>query len=98
MIQTTNIHSLTDFQRNTAAHLQKLRETGLPEVLTVKGKAEVVVQAAEAYQALLAKVELYESSLAIHRGLQDAAEGRASSLEEFDQRMRKRLSSPPRKR
>ena len=91
MIQTQNIHSLTDFQRNTASHLRALRASGLPEVLTVKGKAELVVQTAEAYQALLSKLELYESAAAITRGLHDIGEGRSSSLEDFDCRMREKI-------
>lgn len=88
MIHTENIHSLTDFQRNTAGHIKRLRKSGLPEVLTVKGRAELVVQTAEAYQALLNRIELYESAAAITRGLQDVAEGRSSTLDEFDSRMR----------
>lgn len=97
MIQTQNIHSLTDFQRNTASHLRALRASGLPEVLTVKGKAELVVQTAEAYQALLSKLELYESAAAINRGLQDIKEGRASTLADFDRRMRSKAGFAPRK-
>lgn len=97
MIQTQNIHSLTDFQRNTASHVRKLRETGLPQVLTVKGRAELIVQTADAYQALLSKLELYESARAIHRGLQDLDEGRSSTLADFDRRMRTNLPSPHRK-
>lgn len=68
MIQTQNIHSLTGFQRNTSAYIKRLQKTGLPEVLTVKGHAELVVQNADAYQALLNKLELYESAMAIQRG------------------------------
>lgn len=94
MIQTQNIHSLTDFQRNTASHLRALRASGLPEVLTVKGKAELVVQTAEAYQALLSKLELYESAIAINQGLQDIDEGRSSSLADFDRRMRAKAGFP----
>ena len=37
MIQTQHIHSLTDFQLNTADHIKRLKESGLPEVLTVNG-------------------------------------------------------------
>ena len=40
----TDIHSLTDFQRNVKDHLKHLKETGRPEILTVNGKAAVVVQ------------------------------------------------------
>jgi len=53
MIQLTDIHSLSDFQRNTKEHLQRLKRSGRPEVLTVNGKAEVVVQDARSYQNLL---------------------------------------------
>jgi PHD/YefM family antitoxin component YafN of YafNO toxin-antitoxin module len=97
MIQTQNIHSLTDFQRNTASHVRKLRESGLPQVLTVKGRAELIVQTADAYQALLSKLELYESAMAVHRGLDDIAQGRSSTLAEFDRRMRSESPSPRRK-
>ncbi len=88
MIHTRNIHSLTDFPRNTSSHIQRLKDSGLPEVLTVKGRAELVVQTADAYQALLVRLEMFESAAAITRGMQDAAEGRSSTLEDFDARMR----------
>lgn len=90
MIHTQNIHSLTDFQRNASGHIKRLKESGLPEVLTVKGRAELVVQTADAYQALLDRLELFESAAAITRGMQDAAAGRSSNLEDFDARMRKK--------
>ncbi|MFM7166486.1 MAG: type II toxin-antitoxin system prevent-host-death family antitoxin [Planctomycetaceae bacterium] len=38
------IESLTNFKRNTADYLQQLHQTGTPLVLTVNGRAEVVVQ------------------------------------------------------
>jgi PHD/YefM family antitoxin component YafN of YafNO toxin-antitoxin module len=91
MIQTQNILSLTDFQRNTASHVRALRETGLPKVLTVKGRAELIVQTAGAYQALLSKLELYESAMGVRRGLEDVARGKSSSLADFDRRMRSRF-------
>jgi PHD/YefM family antitoxin component YafN of YafNO toxin-antitoxin module len=57
MIRPEDIGSLTDFQRNTRAHLKRLRRTGRPELLTVNGKAEVVVQNASAYQRLIELLE-----------------------------------------
>ena len=39
MIALQDIRSLTDFQRNTKAHLKRLKATGRPAVLTVNGKA-----------------------------------------------------------
>jgi PHD/YefM family antitoxin component YafN of YafNO toxin-antitoxin module len=57
VIDLANIRSLSDFQRNTKEHLRQLKETGKPEVLTVNGQAELVVQSAAAYQKLLDQVE-----------------------------------------
>jgi PHD/YefM family antitoxin component YafN of YafNO toxin-antitoxin module len=92
MIQTQNIHSLTDFQRNTSDHIKRLKQSGLPEVLTVNGRAELVLQTAEAYQALLNRLELHESAAAITRGLQDFKDGRSTTLDDFDKGMRRKLA------
>jgi hypothetical protein len=39
-----DIHSLTDFKRQTPEFLRQLKETGHPLVLMINGKAELVVQ------------------------------------------------------
>jgi PHD/YefM family antitoxin component YafN of YafNO toxin-antitoxin module len=57
MIRSEDIGSLTDFARNTKAHLRRLKRTGRAELLTVNGKAEVVIQNASAYQQLLEELE-----------------------------------------
>ena len=71
--------------------VRSLRESVLPEALTVKGRAELIVQTADAYQALLTRLELHESAIAINRGLRDIAEGKSTALAEFDQRMRGKI-------
>ena len=73
------IDSLTNFKRQTAEYLDRLQETGEPVVLTVNGKAQVVVQDAAAYQRLVeaaAKAERDETIAAIREGLADVAAGR----------------------
>ena len=60
MIRPEDIGSLTDFARNAKAHQRRLKRTGRPELLTVNGKAEVVVQNASAYQRLLEALEELE--------------------------------------
>ena len=60
MIRPEDIGSLTDFARHTRAHLNRLRRTGRPELLTVNGKAEVVIQNAAAYQRLIESLEKLE--------------------------------------
>jgi hypothetical protein len=57
MIKLEDIRSLTDFQRNTREHIERLKRTGRPEVLTVNGQAELVVQDAAAYQRLVDELD-----------------------------------------
>jgi prevent-host-death family protein len=74
------IDSLTNFKRQTAEYLERLHKTGEPVVLTVNGKAQVVVQDARAYQKLVdavAKVERDETVAAIREGLADMNAGRS---------------------
>jgi len=52
-IRIEDIASLTDFHRNSTAHCKRLKRSGRPELLTVNGKAVLVVQDAAAYQKLL---------------------------------------------
>lgn len=77
----SGIDSLTNFKRQTADFLDRLRETGQPLVLTVNGKAQVVVQDAAAYQKLVeaaAKADREETLAAIREGLADVKAGRTS--------------------
>jgi len=62
MIDVRDIFSLSDFQRNARDHIRRLQRTRRPEVLTVNGKAEVIVQDARAYQRLVAGRERPERS------------------------------------
>ncbi len=86
-----DIRSLSDFKRNTVAMLDHLRETGHPLVLTVNGKAELVVQDAAAYQALLERVETVEG---IQRGLADVKAGRTAPARKVFDRVRRKYAIP----
>jgi prevent-host-death family protein len=81
VIQLRDIYSLTDFQRKTREHIERLKETGRPEVLTVNGRAEIVVQDAESYERLLELVDRAEAIVGIRLGLDSMqrGEGRAAS-------------------
>lgn len=81
MIRVRDIYSLTDFQRRAKEHIRRLKTTGDPQVLTVNGRAEVVVQDAMAYEALLEKVERAETIAGIRRGLEalERSEGRPAA-------------------
>ena len=69
MIALQDIRSLTDFQRNTKSHLKRLKATGRPAVLTVNGKAELIVQDAAAFEGMLDAIR------GIQRGLDAMKEG-----------------------
>jgi len=69
MIALQDIRSLTDFQRNTKAHLRRLKSSGRPAVLTVNGKAELIVQDAAAFEDMLDAIR------GIQRGLDEMKKG-----------------------
>lgn len=83
-----DINSLSDFKRNTSKFIQQMKETGEPVVLTVKGRAEIVVQDAAAYQKLLAEIDRLHAIEGIKRGLNDVEEGWTIPLAVFDAEMR----------
>ncbi|MFZ0676571.1 type II toxin-antitoxin system Phd/YefM family antitoxin [Candidatus Binatus sp.] len=91
---TKDIQSLTNFRRKSAQFLKQLKKTKRPVVLTVNGKAEAVVQDAEAYQRLLdiaARADVYE---AIRQSDDDIANGRMRPAREFFDEMRQRYGIP----
>src|SRR5712691_8507857 len=55
-----DIHSLSDFKRKTTTFTARMKKSGQPVVLTINGKAELVVQAAAGYQRLLELAERAE--------------------------------------
>ena len=55
-----DIHSLTDFKKNTSDFVSQLKETGQPVILTINGRAELVVQDAASYQKLIELAEQAE--------------------------------------
>jgi len=87
MIDLTQVHSLTEFQRNAKEHIERLKETGNAEVLTVNGQAEVIVQSAEAYQQLLNDAELARSLRVIRKSLEDAKSGKTQLARTFLERL-----------
>ena len=95
MIQTNDIHSLTDFKRNTVEHVERLKQTGRPSVLTVNGKAEIVVQDAAAYQKLLDLVDLAQSNAAVAEALEQANRGEGGNAGEAIAEVRRELDLPP---
>jgi prevent-host-death family protein len=91
-----DIHSLSDFKRNTSEFLEQMRGSGHPLVLTINGKAELVVLDAVSYQKLLDRLEELEALAAIKRGLADVDAGRVTPLLEFEREFREKRGLPSR--
>src|SRR5258708_21099568 len=89
-----DIHSLSDFKRNTSEFLQQIRGSGPPLVLTINGKAELVVQDAASYQKLLDRVDELEALEGIKRGLADVQAGRVTPLKRFEKEFREKRGLP----
>ena len=82
MLKTTGIDSLTNFQKNAKSFVGQLEASKEPMVLTVNGKAKLVIQDAEAYQKLLDEVERARLIEAVRQGLLESEQGLGRPAEE----------------
>ena len=78
-----DIQSLSTFKRNTSKFVRQMKRTRQPLVLTVNGKASLVVQDVESYQELMAAKERMEAIAGIRRGLESMKRNQGQSAEEF---------------
>jgi prevent-host-death family protein len=92
-----DIHSLSDFKRNTQEFIEQLEQTGEPVVLTINGRARVVVQVADSYQRMLELLDRAETIEAIREGLDAVKLGNTMSLDQFDKEMRNKIRTPKKK-
>jgi prevent-host-death family protein len=86
-----DINSLSNFKRNTAEFLRQLKETGQPVVLTINGKAELVVQDTKSYQKLLELAERVEDLEKTRQALAEMDAGQGRPAEEMLAEMREKL-------
>jgi prevent-host-death family protein len=91
-----DIHPLTDFKRNTPEFLKQLRETGEPVVLTINGKAELVVQDARSYQKLRSLAERSETIEAVQEGLASMKRGEGRPMDDVFDRLEKEFRAKTR--
>lgn len=90
-----DIHPLTDFKRNTAEFISQLKQTGEPVVLTINGKAELVVQDAASYQKLLDLAERAEVIESIRHGLEEMKAGLGRPADEVFADIRREFTIAP---
>jgi hypothetical protein len=88
VIRADAIHSLTDFQRNAKAVIERVRTQHQPVVITVNGEAAVVIQDAGDYQRM--EDERQAVLAAIAEGEADIAAGLTVSAEDAREFFRNR--------
>jgi len=88
MLETREIHPLTDFLRNHKAHMSRLKKTRKPEVLTVNGRAEIVMIDADSYDDLMGRLHHMETLTAIREGIASAERGELKPAEQVFSEMK----------
>ncbi len=90
MIDLREVRSVTEFQRNLKGYVGRLKAKKIPLVLTVNGRAELIVQDAGSYQALLDRLERAETVAAIRQGMEEFERGEGIHLKQAERQLRKR--------
>ncbi len=94
MIDLRDIRSLTDFQRNAREYVKRIKETKNPVVLTINGKAELIVQDAESYQKMLDRIERAEAVEVIRKGIDEFERGEGRPAREALEELRQKYGIP----
>ena len=80
-VRPDDIQPLADFQRDPQASIAKLKRSGRASVLTVDGRAELVVQDARAYQRLLDRAAEADRLIALRRSIAESRNNRVRDLD-----------------
>lgn len=90
---TRDIDSLTNFKRNTPKAMEQLKASGAPLVLTINGRAELVVQDAAAYQAMLDAKDHAEAIAGIRLGIESMERGESIPARQAIDSLRRKYKS-----
>ena len=90
MIDLREVRSVTEFQRNLKEYVGRLKTKKTPLVLTVNGRAELIVQDAGSYQEMLDRLERAETVAAIRQGMEEFKRGEGILLGRAERRLRKK--------
>ena len=74
---------MTEFKRDTTRFVAHLKASGRPAVLTVNGRAELVVIDAGAWQEMQDQLEYARAVAGIRKGLDEMKEGAGTVASEF---------------
>lgn len=77
-----DIQSLSVFKRDTAKFRRQLKKTRQPIVLTVNGKADMVVIDADSYDEYLREKDRLDMIASVNHGIDDMRAGRTKPAEQ----------------
>jgi prevent-host-death family protein len=80
---TKDISPLTEFKRDSARMIARIKESGRPQILTVNGKPSVVVMDAGAWQDMQDQLDYAETIAGIRKGLTQALAGEGTEAGRF---------------
>lgn len=85
-IHPDDIVSVTEFIRNAPAFTKRIKKSKNPAVLTVNGRAELIVMNKAQYNGFIQAQQDFADQMAIQAGLDDIAAGRTRPAQEvFDE-------------
>jgi prevent-host-death family protein len=88
-----NIIPITDLQQKTKKYVDRVRSTGVPLVITQRGRPAAVLASAEDFEGFL--IAMDEKSYSdwrekLQRGIEDLDSGRYVEFESFAKKLKKR--------
>jgi PHD/YefM family antitoxin component YafN of YafNO toxin-antitoxin module len=92
--QSKGIDSLANFKRRTPSFIKRLQKTGRPMVLTINGKAGLVVQDAKSYQELLELVDQLDAIEKIKRSMESFERGEGIPARKALEELRRKHKIP----
>jgi len=84
MFHSSDIYTVTEFSRKPAEHIKRLEKSKQPEILTVNGKAAVVVQDAATYERMAKLANYADSILHIRQALSEDSRPLGKFTKEFE--------------
>ncbi len=92
-VAATDIRSATDFRQSPAEHAERINTRGRPEIMTVNGRAALVLVPPALFDEMVRKAEALDLCLAVSESEQDRAAGRVRTADEAFEAIRKRISA-----
>ena len=84
MFKSSDIHTITEFSRKPTEHIKRLHESKRPEILTVNGKAALVIQDAETYEKMAVLADYAQSIQNIRQAMAEAGRPLSDFTKEFE--------------